>query len=168
MATAQEYKLHVTVGPNDFFGVCETNTSWLECVGNFVSPVLPNPMKMLEPITGDSLNKKIDAVNFVKTIEDYGFDITRLFNNFKNIPIVMLYTIIEMGGSLIKFLLLFVFRFMFVYLFYIGLGLQSIILMLDQNSNGLDDLRKIQSSVAFMALATILFLTYTGGWVNWT
>jgi hypothetical protein len=168
MATAQEYKLQVSVGPNDFFGVCETNTSWLECVGNFFSPVLPNPLKMLEPLSGEGLTKKLNAVNFIKTIQDNGLDLDKLFNNFINVPLVMFYTIVEIGAGLIKFVLIFAFRFMFVYLFYVGLGLQSIILMVDQNSNGLSDLRKIQTSVAFMALATILFLTYTGGWVNWT
>jgi len=168
LGVAQEYKLQVSVSPNDFFGVCETNTSWLECVGNFVSPVLPNPLKMLEPLSGTGLSKKIDAVNFIKTIQDYGLDLDKLFNNFINVPIIMFYTLVEVSASIIKFILIFAFRFMFVYLFYIDLGLQSIILMLDQNSNRMSDLRKIQSSILFMALATIAFLTYTGGWVNWT
>jgi hypothetical protein len=171
-ASGQTYSLRVSLSPNDFLGECNQTQlnggelgGYGQCVGEFFNPTIPNPVVLLSPVTGDNLKAKIDAVNVFNL--DSGVSITDLLTKFLNIPLVLIFSIIEIIASAIKYLLVFGVKFVFVYLFYISLGFQSIVLMLDQNSNGLDDVRKLQASIALMAFASVVTLAYGGGWVAW-
>lgn len=169
---AADYQLKVSLGADDFLGVCDgaglnaiDGEAWGACIGNFFNPTIPNPTGILAPVTGDNLKAKIDAVNIINPLVE--LNAGEFLTNFINIPLVLIYSIIELLASSIKFILVFCFKFIFVYLFYISLGLQSLIMMVDGNSRGLEGIQKVHAALAVMAFATILTLAYGGAWITW-
>jgi hypothetical protein len=172
VCSGESYNLKVSLSPTDFLGACNqtqiTNGElggYGQCIGEFFNPTIPNPITVLTPVTGNNLKEKVDAVNVFNLDSNAG--IGDIFGKFLNIPLVLLFSILELLASAIKYILVFAVKFVFVYLFYISLGFQSIILLFDQNSNGLDDVRKIQATVAIMAIASVITLCYGGAWVTW-
>jgi hypothetical protein len=166
-AAAQEAPT-IEITPYHFFGFCnetaiEQNSvySWGECAGNFLSPAIPNPLNVFEPVTGDKFFRNIDAI---KT-ELLQLDVLK---GFINTLILMVYILIGLLVNVILYFVTFFIRFIFVYLFYISLGLQSILLYVDRNSDGMDGDTKIKASIGFMIVATLFILWYGGGWMQWS
>jgi hypothetical protein len=168
-----DYTLNLKVSPSDLFGLCNSSKlngldlgEYLRCAGNFVSPVVPNPVVILDPVSGEALNEKVNAINVFK-IDLWAGDIGGILTVFFNIPKVAIFTVLEVLNSAFFYLIVFGFRFLFVYTFYVSLGFQSVLLIMDQNSRGLNDVQRIQFTVFFMALATIVILMYGGDWIAW-
>jgi hypothetical protein len=165
----------VSIGLDDFFGHCnesEMNKLDLlsvgECIGNFFSPVVPNPSKIIEPITGDNLKKKVEAVDFISVWSKNSWDLEKMFTSFVNIPVMIIFSVIELVGSTIKYLLVFGVRFIFVYMFYVSIGFQGLMRVLTYNTKTLDSQQSIMYTCLLMSVSTILVLIYGGGWVNWS
>lgn len=161
-----EIKLDFTLSPYEFLGYCnqtgiEENDigSWLECSGNFFSPVIPNPGHILDPISGhfqDNINiieGKILSINVLSGLSD--------------LIIWLVGSLILLLWSSLKYLLIFGIKFLFVYLFYVSLSLQMIIWYFDRNSQGLSGERKIEATLGLMIFLTIFILWYGGGWIQW-
>lgn len=170
---AEIYQIKVSLGPEDFLGACNQDKinsgdldAFGECVGNFFNPTIPNPLNALNPVTGDNLKAKIDAINIFDPLTN--LNVSELLTKFINIPLVLIASVIELIAASITFLLVFAVKFIFVYLFYVSLGFQSILLMMDSNSQGLKGVTKIHASLLVMGVVTILALTYGGGWITWS
>lgn len=170
---AADYQLKISLAAGDFLGECNgeklnaiDGNAWGECVGNFFNPTIPNPINILSPISGDNLKEKIDMVNILNPLSE--LNAKEFLEKFINIPLVLIFSIIELLGSAIKYLFVFGFKFVFVYLFYISLGFQSFILLLNNQSRGLEGMTKVHVTLAVMATATIVTLLYGGAWITWS
>lgn len=157
-----------TVGSQSFFGFCneasiEQNDlgAMVECGGNFLSPMVPNPLKIVEPISGDKF------WNNITVIKDklFSLDLLGVIGDIIKLIFDVIFGLII---NAVSFLFVFMVRFIFVYVFYISLGLQTIILFFDKNSSGLGSRDKITASILFMAAITVFILAYGGGWAQWS
>jgi len=169
---AADYALKISLSAGDFLGECNGDklnsldgSTWGECIGNFFNPTIPNPISILSPISGDNLKEKIDMINILNPLSE--LNAKEFLEKFINIPLVLIFSIIELLAGVIKFLFVFGFKFVFVYLFYISLGFQSFLMLLNNQSRGLEGMTKVHITLALMGIATIVTLLYGGAWITW-
>jgi hypothetical protein len=172
-ANAANYQIRIGFDPNDFLGPCnnsqvnDAQTHAIgECIGNFFSPVFPNPAGILAPIQGDRLKEKTNALDFFSFEKLTMMGASGFLEKLVNIPILFFGTILEMLSAIIMFLLVFGFKFIFVYLFYVSLGLQTILFYLDNSSGSMESIRKVHITFWIMGLSSIVALSYGVGWIQ--
>lgn len=171
------YTPKISLNMTDFFGECNAEKvrrnnlyEMCKCVGNFVSPVLPNPKMVFEPITQTRLNEKFDFLfsafesdnvwSSLNPLNWVGF-LLKLFN-------VFLVSIFELLFGVVKFLIVFFVKFGWVYLFWVSITYQTIILQgLLQQGNTMDRVQKAWLTAGIMFLGTVFALSTGGGWLKW-
>jgi hypothetical protein len=175
----------VSLTINDFLGECnETQVNNVEpyaiaeCVGNALNPSIPNPLKILEPVTGSALDAKLKYLNFFPIDNNGNYDLSRLdplnsdsvynklIRSIWTFPVIILNTFLEVLFNTIKFLLVFVVRFIFTYMFWVSLGFQAVLNYVSSDSK-LEHEQKIQYTIALMILGSIFTLGYGGAWITW-
>lgn len=163
---------------NDFLGYCNGTrvergelSGVGECVSNYFNPSLPNPLIIVESISGQELENKINSLyplRDFKTPTDY-FELLNpitladflgdIIFSLINIPLVLGYSIIQLLSSLVRYVLVFFVRFMLVYLVYVSLGFQAILIVLDRNNPTiLEHPDKVKLTVVVMVAASIITL----------
>lgn len=167
LSNPDNYNLDVDIRLDLLFGECpmflQAGNSSLDgqflndtgtCILNFFNPAIPSPFIIIEPLTGDNLQNKIDFIGGELTITSILTAPLRVVN-------MMVYTIIEMMVSILNFMIAFIGRFFFTYMFYVSLGFNTLLGAIDQNRK-LSDLDKMYTTVFMIAVATIY--TLAGGW----
>jgi hypothetical protein len=167
---------------DDFFGKCNDTLvqQWDlegigECVGNFLSPVFPNPLKIISPLYGADLQDKLNTIKIGLTIYDkdgklsigaFGESVLATLDSLFNLPFVFFATILEIIFNAVKYVLVFAWRFGFVYVVYISLGFQALMLSMN-NSYSLQHPDRMRLTFILLGVGTILLLSFGGGWVAW-
>lgn len=171
--SAETYTPSVSLSITDFTGECDFdavgNLDFIEvgkCFSNFLSPAVDVNV-LFEPLQGDSLLKKVNAVSVFELDDDlnvdwWSLDVTKIPTALINTPIVFLSIILELLFSAIKFVVAVAFRVMIVYVFWISLGFQIVLNRLNQNDR-FESLQSIQTSILFVLVATVYALAVGGG-----
>lgn len=154
-------------GECDFDGVENFNIGEMGmCLSNFLSPAVDLGI-LVEPLSGDSWRKKVNAVSIFELDEDlnidwWSLDVTKIPGALWNTPIVFLSIILEIIFSALKFIGVVVFRVMIVYVFWISLAFQIILNRLNQQDK-FESLQTIQTSMILVLIGTIYGLAVGGG-----
>lgn len=168
---SMNYYPRINMNINDFLGDCDENklqglniVEFGACIGSAFDPRIPNPISIFAPISGDALDAKLEAVNFMPFDGDGNFSLSmvsfdKLISSLWNVPIVVAITFIELIFNTLKFMLVFIIRFVFVYLFYISIGYQSLMNYLNMK-NKLTSKDKITYTVFIMSVVSIIGLAY--------
>ena len=158
-------RLDLSIG--DFMYKCDGEaltslsiTEYGRCAGNFFDPRIPNPLSVLEPLSGERLQARVSGlVDFSD-----GFGVNELLMFFPNLAFFFIASVIEIMFNIVKYLVVFTFSFIKTYLIYFCLGFQ-VMLQFFNRGDLFKRVNNVHSVVFFMIAASILSLVVGGGWI---
>ena len=176
LAQAEEDTIGITFDPWILVGQCNytdnpSGEEFFICVGEFFNPSISHAFTILfSPFT--TLESDIVSNNPTSTAEEMGvfsvFNLGEILSDVINFPLDLLKIVVKIIVSIILFVLIVGFRFVFVYLFYVSLGFQSLLMYTNMSDGHLQSVQKIQITLAVIFVATVVTMSYGGGWIVWS